>query len=53
MAIATLIKPTALGWNIDCLTCNETVANIYSKEITEASDLDHIAEKHLATHEVV
>jgi len=53
MAIATLIKPTQFGWTIDCLTCDKSVATIYSKEVTDASELDHIAEKHLATHEAV
>jgi hypothetical protein len=53
MAIGILIRPTSLGWNVDCLTCDKNVASVYTKEIADASELDHIAHSHLATHEVV
>ena len=53
MAIGILIRPTSLGWNVDCLTCDKNVASVYTKELADASELDHIAHSHLATHEVV
>ena len=48
MAIGILIKPTSIGWSVECLTCDKSVASVYSNEITEAEELDYIAEKHLA-----